>query len=85
MPLPSQGDSKAIGSYTAGCLQGGKSLYPDGSGYHVMRTSRQKFYGHPALIQFIEKVGIKIGKAKLKPILVGDLTQPRGANFSRTW
>jgi penicillin-insensitive murein endopeptidase len=51
---PAPGTPQAIGGYSAGCLQGAKSLYASGTGYRVMRISRRRYYGHPEMIQFIQ-------------------------------
>ncbi|MEN8260925.1 MAG: penicillin-insensitive murein endopeptidase [Pseudomonadota bacterium] len=70
--------AKPIGSYTAGCLAAAESLAANGAGFQVMRLSRQRFFGHPELVDFIESLGIKVNTAKLGTLLVGDLSQPRG-------
>src|SRR5580765_3569118 len=50
-PLP--GPAAPIGFYAAGCLQGAEALPLDGTGYAVMRPSRHRFYGHPALVSYL--------------------------------
>ncbi len=75
---PSPGLSQSIGSYTAGCLSGAAILPRTGTGYQVMRLSRQRFYGHPDLINFIQHLGQTIDANKWGTLLVGDLGQPRG-------
>ncbi|MGE4232998.1 MAG: penicillin-insensitive murein endopeptidase [Bacteriovoracia bacterium] len=75
---PDSGSPEAIGTYSAGCLAGATSMYPDGVGFHVMRISRKRFYGHPDLIQFITEVSKDVHQNKLGTLLVGDLAQARG-------
>ncbi|HEX5655789.1 MAG TPA: penicillin-insensitive murein endopeptidase [Polyangiales bacterium] len=75
---PAPGPARAIGSYNAGCLQGGEALPIDGPGFQVMRTSRRRFYGHPALINFVRQLGLRMNKQRLDALLVGDLSQARG-------
>lgn len=75
---PAAGPAEAIGGYAAGCLRGAESLYADGPGYHVMRLSRRRFYGHPDLIRYVTRLGAAVDKQKLGALLVGDLAQPRG-------
>ncbi|MEQ1530696.1 MAG: penicillin-insensitive murein endopeptidase [Methylococcales bacterium] len=75
---PSAGASQSIGSYTAGCLSGAATLPVNGEGYQVMRLSRQRFYGHPELVHFIEHLGQAASLNKWGTLLVGDLGQPRG-------
>lgn len=70
--------SQSIGSYSAGCIAGANILPLDGQGYEVMRTSRKRYYGHPALIQFIQTLGRNAAEQKLGTLLVGDLGQARG-------
>lgn len=70
--------ASSIGSYTAGCLSGAVALPVNGPGYQVMRLSRKRFYGHPSLIQFIERLGASVAKWHLGELLIGDLGQPRG-------
>jgi penicillin-insensitive murein endopeptidase len=75
---PSAGPARAIGDYSAGCLQGAAELPLDGVGYQVMRPSRKRYYGHPALIDVIRGLGKQVRKQKLGVLLIGDLSQPRG-------
>jgi len=72
------GTPQSIGTGSAGCLQGAESLTPDGPGFHVMRISRRRFYGHPALIQALREISAEAYQAKLGTLLIGDLSQPRG-------
>ncbi len=77
--LPSLGKAMAIGYYPRGCLQGGVELPRDGETWQVMRLSRNRNWGHPSLVRFLEKFAPKAAKATgWNGILVGDLSQPRG-------
>src|SRR5262245_51048599 len=77
--LPSIGKAVAIGYYPRGCLAGGVELPINGPNWQVMRLSRNRNWGHPTLIQFLEKFAPLAAKATgWKGILVGDLAQPRG-------
>src|SRR6201997_1335993 len=53
--LPSAGRPMAIGYYPSGCLQGGVELPMTGPTWQVMRLSRNRNWGHPALVQFLER------------------------------
>lgn len=75
-PVP--GPSEAIGGYSKGCLKGAISLPSDGPGFHVMRISRRRFYGHQDLIKFLYSLSTQVEKKKLGTLLLGDLSQPRG-------
>lgn len=77
--LPSLGKAMAIGYYPRGCLQGGVALPVNGPTWQVMRLSRNRNWGHPSLVQFLEKFAPAAAKATgWKGILVGDMAQPRG-------
>jgi penicillin-insensitive murein endopeptidase len=77
--LPSIGHAASIGYYPAGCLAGGVQLPIDGPNWQVMRLSRNRNWGHPNLIRFIESFAARSAKATgWHGILVGDLAQPRG-------
>lgn len=75
---PSPGKPESIGSYTRGCLAGGAALAADGRGHSVLRRGRNRFYGHPSLIEFVSGLGRAAASAGLGRVLVGDLSQPRG-------
>jgi penicillin-insensitive murein endopeptidase len=77
--LPSLGKAMAIGYYPRGCLAGGVEMPVNGPTWQVMRLSRNRNWGHPSLIHFVEKFASLAAKATgWKGILVGDLAQPRG-------
>ena len=77
--LPSLGKAMAIGYYPRGCLQGGVELPPNGQNWQVMRLSRNRNWGHPELINFLERFAPLAAKATgWKGILIGDMAQPRG-------
>jgi penicillin-insensitive murein endopeptidase len=68
---------QVIGSYTAGCVAGAAALPLAGDGYQVMRPSRNRYYGHPLLVAFVERLG-RQAAARGGRLLIGDLGQPRG-------
>ncbi len=45
----------AIGYYPRGCLQGGVELPTAGPARQVMRPSRNRNWGHPDLVKFLER------------------------------
>src|SRR5467141_5439865 len=76
---PTQGHAHVVGFYANGCLAGGAALPIDGPAWQVMRLSRNRNWGHPALIGFLEKLAAKVHKAgDWNGLLVGDMSQPRG-------
>ncbi|HMJ43055.1 MAG TPA: penicillin-insensitive murein endopeptidase [Pseudolabrys sp.] len=77
--LPSLGKAVAIGYYPRGCLQGGVELPVNGPTWQVMRLSRNRNWGHPSLVRFLEKFAPAAAKATgWKGIMIGDMAQPRG-------
>lgn len=71
--------ARTIGFYSRGCLAGGRPIAVNGPAWQVMRVSRNRYWGHPALIAFLERFARKVPTVSNWPgILVGDLSQPRG-------
>jgi penicillin-insensitive murein endopeptidase len=78
-PTPANMQTRSIGFYTRGCLAGGVALPINGKTWQVMRLSRNRNWGHPELIAFLERLAHKVPKVSNWPgLLVGDMTQPRG-------
>ncbi len=76
---PANMATRSIGFYAMGCLAGAKPLPVDGPAWQAMRVSRNRVWGHPSLIKYIERFA---ADAKAKDgwpgLLVGDLSMPRG-------
>lgn len=79
---PSTGSLGPIGGYSAGCLDGARSLAPEGPGYEVMRLRRARFYGTTALVNYLQGLGTAIAAAQLAPLRIGDLSYARGGPFT---
>jgi penicillin-insensitive murein DD-endopeptidase len=76
---PAEAQARSIGFYSRGCLAGAKALPVDGEAWQIMRLSRDRNWGHPALLAFLERFSKKAAAAGVWPgILVGDMSQPRG-------
>jgi penicillin-insensitive murein endopeptidase len=75
---PAGGPALSIGTCSCGCLQGAATLPPSGPGYEVLHLERNRRFGHPLLVAYVERLGAAARKAKLGPLVVGDLSQPRG-------
>ena len=71
-------EARSLGFYSRGCLAGGAALPVDGPAWQVMRLSRNRMWGHPHLIEFLEKFAKKAPDVGWNGLLVGDLSQPRG-------
>ena len=69
----------AWGSYAKGCLAGAAQLAETGATWQAMRLGRNRNWGHPDLIDFIERLSRNAARLKgWNGIYVGDLSQPRG-------
>jgi penicillin-insensitive murein endopeptidase len=79
MDTPSKMAARSIGFYAKGCLAGAKPLPVNGPAWQAMRVSRNRIWGHPTLVRYIERFA---KDAKVKDgwpgLLVGDLSMPRG-------
>jgi penicillin-insensitive murein endopeptidase len=70
--------ARTIGFYSHGCLAGAKALPINGKTWQVMRLSRNRNWGHPSLVQFLERLASQAPKTGWRGLLVGDMSQPRG-------
>src|SRR5271165_1952698 len=52
---PTEVQTRSIGFYSRGCLAGAKALPVDGETWRVMRLSRNRYWGHPETIAFLER------------------------------
>jgi penicillin-insensitive murein endopeptidase len=76
-PVPLE--ARAIGSYARGCLAGAVALPVNGQTWQVMRLSRNRMFGHPEMIAFLERFAVAVPRVSNWPgILVGDISQARG-------
>jgi penicillin-insensitive murein endopeptidase len=75
---PLVGAPRSIGFYATGCLAGGVALPINGPTWQVMRLSRNRNWGHPKLIAFLERLANNAKKVGWNGLLVGDMSQPRG-------
>lgn len=74
-PIP----PSAVGGYAGGCLAGARALPIDGKAWQAMRLSRNRNWGHPELVRWVENFAIDAQKSDGWPgLLVGDMSQPRG-------
>ena len=66
------------GGYAAGCLAGAKRLAETGPGWQAMRLSRNRNWGHPQMIAFIERLSRAAQASGWAGLYVGDISHPRG-------
>jgi penicillin-insensitive murein endopeptidase len=70
--------ARALGFYAKGCLAGAEALPLNGKTWQVMRVSRNRYWGHPSLVQFIEQLSERAATSGWPGLLIGDMSQPRG-------
>jgi penicillin-insensitive murein DD-endopeptidase len=70
--------ARSIGFYSKGCLAGAIALPITGETWQVMRVSRNRNWGHPTLVQFIEELSERTARGGWPGLLLGDMSQPRG-------
>jgi penicillin-insensitive murein endopeptidase len=76
--LPADLPSSSVGSYWNGCVAGARQLPVSGAHWQVMRPSRNRNWGHPRLIDYIEKLADRAYKDGWSGLLVGNMSMPRG-------
>jgi penicillin-insensitive murein endopeptidase len=69
---------RSIGGYFDGCLAGAVPLRITGPTWQVMRLSRNRNWGNPQLVRFIERFAENAKKIGWNGLLIGDMSQPRG-------
>lgn len=78
MATPAPMSSRAVGTYAGGCLAGAVALPADGPNWQVMRLSRDRYWGHPDMIAYLERFATDAARDGWPGLLVGDIGQPRG-------
>ncbi|MCM2678670.1 penicillin-insensitive murein endopeptidase [Echinimonas agarilytica] len=79
---PTSLSPNSIGSYSNGCVDGAQPLPLVGNGYQVIRAQRQRYFGHPELISYLQDLGLRAASLELPRILVADMAMPRGGRFN---
>ena len=67
-----------IGSYARGCAAGLVQLPETGPTWQAMRLSRNRNWGHPEMIRFLQDLSVEATRHGWRGIYVGDISQPRG-------
>ena len=76
---PSNMSARAIGSYARGCLAGAVMMPITGPAWQAMRLSRDRYWGHPALIALLERLANDAKRLDgWNGLMIGDISQPRG-------
>jgi penicillin-insensitive murein endopeptidase len=50
--------------------------------YQVMRTDQRRYFGHPDLVLFIQRLGNQVHNLGLGTMLIGDMGMPAGGRFN---
>ncbi|MEM9046289.1 MAG: penicillin-insensitive murein endopeptidase [Pseudomonadota bacterium] len=80
--VPSEGNPEPLGGYSKGCLAGGLELAETGASWQAMRLSRNRNWGHPDVIAFVDRLGSKAQSIGWSRLYIGDMSQPRGGPIS---
>ncbi|MCX7931835.1 MAG: penicillin-insensitive murein endopeptidase [Rhodovarius sp.] len=75
---PTPGPTRVIGAPSLGCLAGAVPLPPEGPGWQAVRLSRNRHWGTPELVRFIQELAARAQAEGLPDLLIGDMSQPRG-------
>jgi len=78
VPGPSDQPSEAVGSYARGCGAGMVQLPETGPTWQAMRLSRNRNWGQPSLVSYIEDLSAAATRVGWRGLYVGDMAQPRG-------
>jgi len=73
------GSPDVFGGYSRGCVAGAEQLADTGPTWAAMRLSRNRHWGHPELIDYIQTLSARVAAETSWPgLYVGDMSQPRG-------
>ncbi len=68
-----------LGSYAKGCVAGAVQLPETGPTWQAMRLSRNRNWGHPATVDFVQDLSRFAARLPgWQGLYVGDISQPRG-------
>jgi penicillin-insensitive murein endopeptidase len=67
-----------IGSYARGCGAGLVELAETGPTWQAMRLSRNRNWGHPVTVQFLQELSAAATRVGWAGLYIGDISQPRG-------
>ena len=79
---PINGSAQSIGAFANGCIVGAEALPLQSETYQVMRTDQRRYFGHPDLVQFIQRLGRNVQQHGMGTMLIGDMGMPAGGRFN---
>lgn len=69
---------QVYGSYARGCADGLVALPETGPTWQAMRLSRNRNWGHPEMIDYLQDLSREAVRIGWSGLYVGDISQPRG-------
>lgn len=75
---PTSGPAQPIGAYGRGCAAGNVELPETGPTWQAMRLSRDRNWGNPVLVSYLEDLSAKVTAFGWKGLYIGDMGNPRG-------
>ncbi|WP_092877633.1 penicillin-insensitive murein endopeptidase [Izhakiella capsodis] len=79
---PVSGPAQSIGAFANGCIIGAQPLPLQSDSYQVMRQDQRRYFGHPTLIRFIQRLSNQVKRSRLGEVLIGDMGMAAGGRFS---
>lgn len=77
--VPATAQAAAFGGYSRGCVAGAIELPETGPTWQAMRLSRNRNWGHPDTIRFLQDLSDYAARLPgWQGLYVGDISQPRG-------
>ena len=75
---PTSGPAQPIGTYARGCAAGNVELPESGPTWQAMRLDRNRNWGNPVLVAYLEDLSQTVTAFGWKGLYIGDLGNPRG-------
>lgn len=75
---PTAGPAQPIGTYARGCAAGNVKLPETGPTWQAMRLSRNRYWGNPVLVSYLEDLSQKVTALGWSGLYIGDMGNPRG-------
>ena len=82
LATPTPGATRIIGGTGLGCIAGAAQLPAEGAGFEAVRRYRNRHWGSPHLVAFLTDLAGQARAAGFPPLLIGDMSQPRGGPMS---
>ncbi len=78
MKTASRHQPAVFGAYAKGCAAGLEQLPETGPTWQAMRLSRNRNWGHPEMIRFLQQLSAEAARLGWAGLYIGDISQPRG-------